>query len=71
MEEKILCAAIWYKEVVPRAPHRPINTPGGVVLCGHRHPHVISQVLTLTGKPHFKLGKYIDGVGGPFFLGIQ
>lgn len=61
MSEQILCAAIWYKEVIPRAPHRPINTPGGVVLCGYRHGDIISQILTLTGERQFKLGEHIQG----------
>lgn len=59
--EKILCAAIWYTETTPRAAIRPINTPGGVVLCGFRHGDIISQVLPLTGKRHFGLGKHIQG----------
>ena len=57
-KEYILCAAIWYKEVNPRATHRPINTPGGVVLCGFRHGDIISQVLPLTGN---ELGEHIQG----------
>jgi len=61
MKENILCAAIWHKEVVPRATHRPINTPGGVVLCGFRHGDCISQVLSLTGERQFKLGEHIQG----------
>ena len=60
-KEIILCAAIWYKEVNPRATHRPINTPGGVVLCGFRHGDVISQVLPLTEQRQFKLGEHIQG----------
>ena len=60
-EEQILCAAIWYKEVEPRATHRPINTPGGIVLCGYRHGDIISQVLPLTGERQFKLGEHIQG----------
>jgi hypothetical protein len=59
--EKILCAAIWYKEVNPRASIRPINTPGGVVLCGFRHGDIISQVLPLVGKRQFELGDHIQG----------
>ena len=51
MEERILCAAIWLKEV-DRAHHRPINTPGGVVVCGHRHGHCISQIVALTCLPY-------------------
>lgn len=61
MKETILCAAIWYKEVNPRATHRPINTPGGIVLCGYRHGDIISQVLPLAGKRQFELGEHIQG----------
>ncbi len=61
MDERILCAAIWYKKVEPRASHRPINTPGGIVLCGFRHGDVISQVLPLTGKRQFELGEHVQG----------
>lgn len=60
-EERILCAAIWYKNVIPRAVHRPINTPGGVVLCGFRHGCIISQVIPLTGKRHCELGEHVQG----------
>lgn len=60
MNESILCAAIWYKKV-DRASHRPINTPGGVVLCGYRHGNIISQVVALTGKKQFELGESIQG----------
>lgn len=59
--EIILCAAIWYKEIEPRAIHRPKNTPGGVVLCGYRHGDIISQVIPLTGKRHHELGESIQG----------
>ena len=59
--ETILCAAIWYKNVEPRATHRPKNTPGGVVLCGYRHGDIISQVVSLTGKKHHELGESIQG----------
>lgn len=59
--EKILCAAIWYKNIEPRAVHRPKNTPGGVVLCGYRHGNVISQVVALTNKKHHELGESVQG----------
>lgn len=61
MNERILCAAIWYKKVEPRAVYRPINTPVGVVLCGFRHGDVISQVVPLTGKRQFELGEHVQG----------
>lgn len=60
-KEYILCAAVWYKEIEPRATIRPINTPGGVVLCGFRHGDVISQISILTGKRQFELGKHVQG----------
>ena len=60
MEEKIICAAIWYKKC-ERAYHRPINTPGGVVLCGHRHGNIISQLVALTGKRHPEMGESVQG----------
>ncbi|MCB1712421.1 MAG: hypothetical protein KDH96_08075 [Candidatus Riesia sp.] len=60
MEERILCAAIWLKEV-DRAHHRPINTPGGVVVCGHRHGHCISQIVALTGKRLPEQGEHVQG----------
>lgn len=60
-DEYILCAAIWYKEVNPRATNRPISTPGGIVLCGFRHGDIISQVPPLTEKRQFELGEHIQG----------
>lgn len=58
--ERILCAAIWFKGF-ERPVHRPINTPGGVVLCGHRHGHVIGQFVSLTGKKMHEAGEYVQG----------
>jgi hypothetical protein len=59
-KEHILCAAIWLKEV-ERATHRPINTPGGVVICGFRHGHCISSIFSLTGKKLHEHGEHIQG----------
>lgn len=61
MNERILCAAIWFKEIIPRAVHRPINTPGGVVLCGFRHGDIISQLLPLNNKKLHELGIHVQG----------
>jgi len=58
--EKVLCAAIWYKEA-DRPVHRPKNTPTGVVLCGYRHGDIIGQVGALTGKKHHELGESVQG----------
>lgn len=47
--EKILCAAIWFKDY-PKAVHSVTNIDKGIVLCGHRHGHIIGQFISLTGK---------------------
>lgn len=60
MEEKILCSAIWLKDV-ERAYHRPINTPGGVVYCGFRHNHCISTIVAATGKKLHEHGEHVQG----------
>jgi hypothetical protein len=59
-EEIILCSAIWLKEV-ERAHHRPINTPGGVVVCGFRHGHCIASIVSLTSKRLHEHGEHIQG----------
>ena len=62
MVEKIICSAIWYKEL-PTPVHRPINVDKGVVVCGHRHPHCIHTMYSLTGKRSIEpeVGKYVQG----------
>ena len=42
-----------YRQLMP--------VPGGVVLCGYRHPHIISQLSVMTGERHGTVGKYTDG----------
>lgn len=59
-KEQILCAAIWLKDV-ERAAHRPINTPGGVVISGFRHGNCISAIVSLTGKRLHEHGEHIQG----------
>lgn len=58
--ENILCAAIWLKEA-ERAIHRPINTPGGVVISGYRHGNCISSIVALTGKRLHEHGEHVQG----------
>jgi hypothetical protein len=60
--EKILCAAIWYKEQ-PTAKILPTNVDKGVVVCGHRHPHCIHTFVALTGKRSVltECGDYTQG----------
>ena len=59
-QEQILCASIWLKEV-ERAAHRPINTPGGVVINGFRHGDCISCIVSLTGKKLYEHGDHVQG----------
>ncbi len=45
MDEKIVCAEIWYndgKDYYGENPHKPINTNEGIVLLGLRHAHCIA-----------------------------
>ena len=50
-EERVLCAAIWYKEILPIKDHpcKPRNINKGIVLCGWRHSDVIAQMCGLKG----------------------
>ena len=65
--EKILCAAIWYKELpllknnIPSNLLRPVNCNSGIVFCGCRHPHCLYQMVAMTGKRQCEVGKYIQG----------
>jgi len=50
--ERILCAAIWYKEIplkIEISGVLPKNCDRGIVVLGHRHPQCIWSVLSLTG----------------------
>lgn len=51
--ERVLCAAIWYKELNflnnAYALHQPTNIDKGIVVCGWRHGSIIQFVLHLIG----------------------
>ena len=65
---KILCAAIWYKELpllkpevlVPRG-FGPYNITYGIVFCGWRHPNCIYQKVALTGLRDAESGENVQG----------
>jgi hypothetical protein len=67
MEEKILCAAIWFKDLpslvddIPSSLLRPVNCDRGIVFCGHRHPHCLYQMVALTGKSSYVAGESSQG----------
>lgn len=60
MPEIILCAAIWYRDLMTPM-YNVTNIDRGVVVCGHRHGHCISQVKALANLRTVTLAK--DGVG--------
>jgi len=65
--EKILCAAIWYKELpllvndIPTELLRPINCKTGIVFSGYRHPHCLYQMVVMSGKYQYQAGKEVQG----------
>ncbi len=62
MKERVLCAAIWYKDM-PKANILPKNITEGVVVCGHRHGHCIATFVALTEKRSVtpEAGQYTQG----------
>lgn len=60
--EKIVCAAIWYKEQ-PTAKILPKNISAGIVVGGLRHGYCISTFVALTGKRSVlpECGEYVQG----------
>lgn len=68
--EYILCAAIWYKDIVdlmPRyaiyKPYLPVNCDKGVVMTGHRHGQCMYAMIGFTGKRSVtpEIGEYVQG----------
>jgi hypothetical protein len=60
-QERIICAAIWYKELPTNTMHNPINIFSGLVVCGHRHHNCIDIVARLSGLRTVQIAP--DGVG--------
>jgi hypothetical protein len=68
MKERILCAAIWYKDLVPEnkkglqlnSPN-PVNVDRGIVFCGHRHVQCLAQMIVLFGKYQSEAGEEVQG----------
>ena len=58
--ERIICSAIWYKDF-PKPAHTVTNCDHGIVLCGHRHGHIIHQHVTAMGKVQSEMGEYTQG----------
>lgn len=55
-QEKILCAAIWYKGIAPlKNPElvingAPKNIDSGIVICGHRHSNCLYTAVAMWGE---------------------
>ena len=68
MEEKIICSAIWYKELFLVKPgvleylgFRPYNIDKGVVICGWRHANCIYTKVAITGLADHETGDNVQG----------
>jgi hypothetical protein len=70
-EEKILCAAIWYKELEPKRDNSnqlPINIKTGVVICGYRHHSCVAILSVTTGLRSVTWGDIAVGENVQGFL---
>ena len=66
IHEKILCSAIWYKDLpMIRAEilngFRPRNIDVGIVFSGYRHPHCLYQMVAVTGLRSCEAGEHEEG----------
>jgi hypothetical protein len=68
--ERIICSAIWYKELPLKRPEvlqnrgiAPYNVDRGVVFCGWRHPNCMYQMVAITGlrSVESEVGEYVQG----------
>ena len=65
--EKIICSAVWYKELYLKNPDaleprgfRPLNVDRGIVFFGLRHPHCIYQMVAITGLNQHEAGEEVQ-----------
>jgi hypothetical protein len=66
MNERIICAAVWYKELevlkdIPNNSTNPKNCPTGLVFCGHRHGQCIYTKCAITGLRDCESGENEQG----------
>jgi hypothetical protein len=66
VSEYILCAAIWYKELIGKVvlthrQHLPINVEDGFVILGYRHHQCIATQYELTGLTNAQAGQHKSG----------
>lgn len=66
MNERIICAAVWYKELelkkeIPEHTYLPKNILKGIVFCGHRHGQCIYSKCAITGLKDSESGENEQG----------
>mgnify|MGYP003474254649 CR=1 FL=1 len=66
MNERILCAAVWYKELpltkeLPIESYLPNNLNKGIVFLGHRHKQCIYAKCAITGLRDAESGENEEG----------
>ncbi len=66
MNERIICAAVWYKEIemkkdIPFNVYLPININKGIVFCAHRHAQCIYSKVAITGLRDAESGENEQG----------
>jgi len=67
MNEKIICAAVWYKELeckypdMPKEVYLPKNLDRGVVFAGHRHGQCIYTKCAITNLRDCESGENEQG----------
>lgn len=66
MNERILCAAVWYKEIklkkdMPIETYLPKNIDKGIVFCGLRHGQCIYSKCAITGLRDVESGENKEG----------
>ena len=64
--ERIICAAVWYKEIpikkeIPFESTNPKNCPTGLVFSGHRHGQCIYTKCAVTGLRDAESGENEQG----------
>lgn len=66
MTERIICAAVWYKDLelkynMPNEVYLPKNLDKGIVFCGHRHGQCIYTKCAITGLRDAESGENEQG----------
>lgn len=65
-QERIICAAVWYKDLplvmsIPGESYLPRNIDRGIVFCGHRHGQCIYTKCVVTGLRDGECGEHEQG----------